>query len=184
MLLTNRGICTATFHKEKIVGLNNVLSQADTSSSSGKSLGYLKREEIIGKPVVGTDAIVLGTVRDVAVSLDGKAALQLDGKVGGDAGGEVYIGSDEIQALGDVVLLNHSSRKPALTPSAQAPQNVVAPMPVSQSTPVPTTPTTVPPPPPMYSSNVPGPSGRMCPRCGYTNAAAAKFCIKCGSPMT
>ena len=150
------------------------MSQSDSSSSDGKSLGYLKREEIIGKPVVATDAVVLGTVRDVAVSLDGKAALQLDGKNGG---ADMYVGSDEIQALGDVVLLNRPSKRSQPAVRTQQPSYSPS-IPMPASTPPPQASTI--PPPPTFS----GPAGRMCPRCAYTNTPTAKFCIKCGSPMT
>jgi len=135
----------------------------------------LKREEIIGKSVVATDAVVLGTARDIAVSLDGKAALQLDAKDGGT--GDLFVSSDEIQALGDVVLLKHPSK---LAQPVAAPAQMVssAPMTPGPSAPV----VSSAPPPPVFTA--PSPSGRMCPRCAYTNSPTAKFCIKCGSPMT
>src|ERR1700730_8124839 len=69
---------------------------------------FLKREAILGTPVVSRNAEIVGTVADIAVSLDGKVAIQVQRKSSTDLS-ELYIGSDEIQAVGDVVLLKTSS---------------------------------------------------------------------------
>ena len=140
-----------------------------TSSGSFKVGGYLKREEIIGKPVVTSDAIIIGNVKDIAVSIDGKAALEVDRKSDGsdmpDTPHEVFVDSEDIQAVGDVILLRHSksglvqqsteSKKTTLTTSA----------------------------PPSFPSGTPSAPQHACPKCGFLNTPNSRFCIKCGSSL-
>lgn len=47
--------------------------------------GFLKREEILGKAVVGQDTLIIGTFKDLTVSIDSKIALHVEKKrnVGG-----------------------------------------------------------------------------------------------------
>ena len=132
------------------------LSQSDSGSGNvGKSLGYLRREDIIGKSVVATDAVILGTVRDIAVSLDGKAALQVATKDGNNSG-ELFVGSDEIQALGDVVLLKYSSKR-SQSATVTAPPAVAMSTPVAPAAPVASTM----PPPPLYATSAGPKSARV-----------------------
>src|SRR5579872_2791114 len=78
------------------------------SSPPPSNSNYYKREDLIGKSVVSRNAEIIGTVADLAVSLDGRATIQVQRKDTTDAS-ELYIGSDEIQAVGDVVLLKTTS---------------------------------------------------------------------------
>ncbi len=134
---------------------------------------------MLGKLVVTADAMVLGTVKDIAVSSDGKTALQVDAKSSNHSGeaevrSEIFVGSDEIQAVGDVVLLKYLSKRTqsvvSQSTSTSYPSSVLS-APMASSIP--------PPPIPI------GPSGtKMCPRCGYSNTATSRFCIKCGSSIS
>jgi|SRR5579872_1211257 len=125
------------------------------------SSGYLKREDLIGKFVVSKDAKIVGTVLDLAVSSDGRLAVQVQKKTG-DTSEDIFIGPQEIQAVGDVILLKSGSD------GAQPPPL---------------------PPPPAYSSaattttSSSASMGRTCQKCGFVNSANAKFCIKCGNSL-
>lgn len=149
-------------------------------SSSSSTSGYLKREELIGKSVVSKNAQIVGTVLDLAISTDGRLAIQVQRKAestGSDAG-DLFIGADEIQAVGDVILLKNmpgsSTQAPLPISSAASPQQ--SPSLSSGSA----TPAVAPPPPPPGSSSI----GKTCQKCGYVNAANAKFCIKCGASLS
>jgi len=125
------------------------------------SSGYLKREEVIGKSVVSKDAKIVGTVLDLAVSTDGRLAIQVQKKSGDQTDSqEMFIGAQEIQAVGDVILLKNGAGLGPVAP--QAPQTA----------------TVLPPPPPGSGS-----MGRTCQKCGYVNSATSKFCIKCGASL-
>jgi sporulation protein YlmC with PRC-barrel domain len=130
---------------------------------------YLKREDLLGKSVVSRNAQIVGTVADIAVSLDGKVAIQVQRKSSTDPS-ELYIGSDEIQAVGDVVLLKTSSDLAGKGAPAQT--YAVPPAPSNSFT------SSVAPQP-----FIGGSPGRSCPKCGYLNSANSKFCIKCGTAL-
>lgn len=124
-------------------------------SSTESKPTYLKRDEIVGKSVVSNNASIVGTVTDLVVSVDGKIGLRVAPK-SGTSGEELIVGSDELQAIGDVILLK--------------------PKPTDRSTVVPSQP--APPPFPSVTSQ-----GKTCVRCGYINGANSKFCIKCGNSL-
>jgi sporulation protein YlmC with PRC-barrel domain len=137
------------------------------------SSGYLKREELIGKSVVSKNAKIVGTVLDLAVSTDGRLAIQVQKKTDDPASGDLFIGAEEIQAVGDVILLKNASDMigsgvaSPVTPAATLPPAVTPPpAPVS------------PPPPPGMTSQ-----GKTCQKCGFVNSPNAKFCIKCGANL-
>ena len=73
---------------------------------------FLKREEIIGRPIITCDARIVGKVSDIAVSVDGKVGIS----VKSESGEESLIAFDEVSALGDVVLLK--------SPKAEAKQAI------------------------------------------------------------
>jgi sporulation protein YlmC with PRC-barrel domain len=132
------------------------------------SSGYLKRESLVGKSVVSRNAEIIGTVSDLAVSLDGKVAIQVQRKplADGSNSEDLFVGPDEIQAVGDVILLK--------TSTDMAGKGVASPSSTVQTVPGPV----MPPPPPGASS-----MGKSCQKCGYVNAPNAKFCIKCGAAL-
>ncbi|MDG6906339.1 MAG: PRC-barrel domain-containing protein [Nitrososphaerota archaeon] len=121
-------------------------------------MSYLKREELLGKTVISGNAEVIGTVKEIVVSTDGKVGLHVEPKASsGTNTEETIVNADEIQAMADVILLkttgsNHSkvAEPPVLSP----------------------------PPMPTLTS---GP--RSCNHCGYTNSANSRFCIKCGKSL-
>lgn len=132
-------------------------------SSPSTTAAYLTREDVVGKTVLGLDAKKVGTVKDLAISMDGKVALQID--TNDSAKEPFFVRSEEIMAVGDVVLLRHSS--------SLAGKEVSIP---SQNPPVlvPGGPTPLPPPP----------QGKTCPRCNYLNGPSSRFCIKCGQSLS
>ncbi len=126
---------------------------------------------MLGKQVVGTDALVVGTVKDLAVSSDGRVALQVTRKnqEGGDV--DVFLGSDEIMAVGDVILLKNASKKAGAGLSGEQTTQSSASSASSTVSP-----------PPSYPTNT-STTGKTCSRCGYTNNASSRFCIKCGNSL-
>ena len=121
--------------------------------SDGVKPTYLKREEIVGKSVVSADASIIGTVEDLVVTPEGKMGFRITPKNTSDVTANTIVGSDEIQAMGDVILLKPSRNKvfAGLQPA----------------------------PPPSPSASL----MRTCSRCGYANVATSRFCIKCGLKM-
>lgn len=131
------------------------MSTIDDSANTA----YLKREQLVGKSVIAANAEIVGTVKDIAVAIDGKAGLHVTRKsTSGTESAEVIINSDQIQAMGDVVLLKPVSTAPEkISPRVQQPS-----------------------PPPFPSANL---LPKTCGRCGYANGANSKFCIKCGMSL-
>ena len=147
-----------------------------TSSASSPSGGYLKREALIGKSVVSKNAEIIGSVRDIAVSMDGKVAIQVEKKAGGESSEDLFIGSDEIQAVADVVLLKTACEMAGKGMPVQITNSSPAPVLVSSSS----TPQ-VAPPPYLGAGSV---QGKTCSKCGYVNSASSRFCIKCGEKLS
>jgi sporulation protein YlmC with PRC-barrel domain len=132
------------------------------------STGYLKREALIGKSVVTKNAEIMGTVLDIAITTDGKLAIQVQKKdQSAESDSDLFVNADQIQAVGDVILLKGSS---------DSSSNVATAAPMSAS--VPSGPVVSPPPPPGTLSQ-----SKTCQKCGYLNAPNAKFCIKCGASL-
>ncbi|MDA4131391.1 MAG: zinc-ribbon domain-containing protein [Thaumarchaeota archaeon] len=140
-------------------------------SSSSSNSSYLKREDLLGKSVISRNARVVGTVVDMAVSLDGKVAVQVSRKTPSADSSDLYISSEEIQAVGDVILLK--------TGSDSVGKAAVAPVPVISNTSPSNTSSTIVAPPPFLGAT----QGRSCPKCGYLNSQISKFCIKCGTAL-
>jgi sporulation protein YlmC with PRC-barrel domain len=138
------------------------------------SSGYLKREELIGKSVISKNAQIIGTVLDLAVSTDGRLAIQVQKKTDSNTDStDLFIGADQIQAVGDVILLKSvldSGGAISSFSSSTASQTQS-----TNSTPVPAP---SPPPPPGMM-----PQSKTCQKCGYVNSPNAKFCIKCGATL-
>ena len=143
-------------------------STADSGASAISKSGFLRREDILGKPVVGQDAKIVGTVKDLAVSVDGKVALQVEKKDAspGSESSDIFVRSDEILAVGDFVLLRSSSAKAGASLSASS----VAPFRQQSESAAP---------PPFLGKEM----GKACPRCNFSNSQTSRFCVKCGSLM-
>jgi sporulation protein YlmC with PRC-barrel domain len=147
--------------------------QENLSNPSSSSSGFFKREDMLGKQVVGTDALVVGTVKDLAVSSDGRVALQVTKKNQDGGNIDMFLGSEEIQAVGDVILLKNPSRRAG---TGMAPSQVET---LTSSQTSSTASITS---PPTYPTTAAG--SRVCSRCGYTNSSGSRFCIKCGQSLT
>ncbi len=129
---------------------------------------------MLGKPVVGTDAVIVGTVKDLAVSNDGRVALQVERRdASNQPSSEMYLGSEEISAVADVILLKHSSGRAGSGATAQGQPQTPTSLPSNSGT------YTAPPPYPGGMS-----VGKACSKCGYVNNASSRFCIKCGSSLS
>ena len=119
---------------------------------------YLSRDKIVGKDVIDSNAIVIGNVKDIALDLDSKnIALTVLTKTGED----ITIDGEDINVVGDVVLLNKIGESPS-PPEVEKVSTPVKPQAAPQS------PTT---------------SG-LCGLCTYQNDVNAKFCIKCGNKLS
>jgi sporulation protein YlmC with PRC-barrel domain len=161
----------------RLMDSTNSAQASGSDSASSKGSSFIKREDLIGKPVVGTDAIIVGTVMDLAVSPDGRVAIQVRRKNDVQSSNEqeldLFVGSEEIQAVADVILLKHKSTRagqgmdtqsPAIGTEAQGSYTATVPYPPS--------------PPPQVSTL------KTCSRCGYANSPTSRFCIKCGNSLT
>jgi len=66
---------------------------------------FHRREEIIGKEVIESEAKKVGMVKDLAYSLDGKIALIVEQAVEKGRIQEGFLSFDKIEKIGDVVLI-------------------------------------------------------------------------------
>lgn len=114
--------------------------------------GYLRREELVGKLVVSIDASIVGTVDDIVATTDGKIGLRVAMKHESDQADKTIVESENIQAMGDVVLLRSAGDRKSLNIIKQ-PSPPPAPVPIVT---------------------------RTCSRCGFVNGSNSRFCIKCG----
>jgi sporulation protein YlmC with PRC-barrel domain len=138
------------------------------------SSGYLKREELIGKSVISKNAQIIGTVLDLAVSTDGRLAIQVQKKTDSNSDStDLFIGADQIQAVGDVILLKSVLDSGGATSSFSS--STASQTQSTNSMPIPAP---SPPPPPGMT-----PQSKTCQKCGYVNSPNAKFCIKCGASL-
>ena len=114
---------------------------------------YFKREELVGKSVVAADASIIGTVEDLVATSEGKIGLRIARKNATDDAGNI-IKSDDIQAMGDVILLKPSRNDRLVSPQPAPPLS-----------------------PGSFMTT------RTCSRCGYSNSSNSRFCIKCGQKI-
>ncbi|MEM2876251.1 MAG: zinc ribbon domain-containing protein [Candidatus Bathyarchaeia archaeon] len=82
-----------------------------------------KREELVGKTVIGQDAYVSGKVKDLAVTEEGKLGLLVEEK----DGREKVILFDDVHKIGDVVLLKTRGAPEAVPRPTPMPSPQVAP---------------------------------------------------------
>lgn len=124
---------------------------------------FVKRGDVVGKQVIDNRALVLGSVRDISFALVGETvelALAVDaGKT------DLHVPWTDIQAIGDVVLLEIARDRPTGGP----PSSAVTPVPSPVS--------------PVQPSLPPLVIEKSCLECGYRNPPDAKFCIKCGKKL-
>ena len=175
------------------------MSSPSTSGGSQQQPpgGYLKREDLLGKSVVSKKAEIIGTVKDIAVSMDGKIAIQVERKPSATGGSneDIFVGADEIQAVGDVILLKDPNSQSAPRPMPPSRPTVESAAGMTSSTISSSgTSTTVGTPannsgvsPPPYPGSPPASTQqqqKICPKCGYSNSANSRFCIKCGTKLS
>jgi sporulation protein YlmC with PRC-barrel domain len=133
---------------------------------------YLTKDKIIGKQVADTQAIIVGTVKDLSFDIVAKKiALTITTQDGED----INVESEAVKAIGDIVLLSNTISE--LTKPTAAPQP-----PTSTSVPEPSTPTPTASPKEPTTQDKPTPKG-LCASCGFQNEPTNKFCIKCGSKI-
>ena len=116
---------------------------------------YLSRENIVGKQVIDSNAIIVGNVKDMSFDITSRnIALEVTTK----AGTNIVVDGDNISIVADVVLLN----KPVQLPVSPVEKVSVPEKPQVISQPV-----------------IQG----LCSACGYQNDPNSKFCIKCGKKL-
>jgi sporulation protein YlmC with PRC-barrel domain len=119
--------------------------------SKTEKKNYVPSQTFIGKQIIDVKGAMIGTVKDLAVSV---GELDLALIVATKSGADIQIPWAEIQSIEDVVLLNRTIELPK----------------------VPEPPTVIP--TPIPSSSVPT---AQCPSCKTTVPSHAKFCPKCGA---
>lgn len=114
---------------------------------------------MVDKTVIGPDGNTVGVVKDVAFSLDGKLGIVVDD---GD-GEERTLSVDEIQGVGEYVLLRPDGTAPPPTVEAPTPPSATA----------------------AAAPKEPASAeGTSCASCGRVNKAGSRFCGGCGNPLT
>ena len=119
----------------------------------------LSRDKIVGKQVIDSNGMMLGTIKDIAFDL---AQSKMAVTIADEKGKETEVSSDDVSAVGDVVLLKRPREAEAVeVPRRPSPSTKPAPSPTAKA---PTSP-------------------GLCPNCGYQNEPASRFCIKCGTGL-
>lgn len=131
---------------------------------------YLTKDKIIGKQVADTQAMIVGTVKDLSFDIVAKQiALTITTK----SGEEINVESEAVNAVGDIILLNNTISeltKPTRPSQSPTPLTVSEP-PIAES------------PKETASQDRPKSTKGQCASCGYQNEPTNKFCIKCGSKI-
>jgi sporulation protein YlmC with PRC-barrel domain len=134
---------------------------------------YLTKDKIIGKQVADTQAIIVGTVKDLSFDIVAKKiALTITTQDGED----INVESEAVKAIGDIVLLSNTISE--LTKPIPEPQP-----PTSTTTLEPSAPTPTESPKEPITQDKPTPAKGLCASCGFQNEPTNKFCIKCGSKI-
>ena len=118
---------------------------------------FLTRDKIVGKQVVDSNGVTLGTIKEISFDL---AHKEMSITLADEKGKETEISGNNVAAVGDVVLLK--------APQVEAPE---APRPPPPAKPTPTS-----------TAKAPTSSG-LCSNCGYQNESDSRFCIKCGTKL-
>ena len=141
----------------------------------------LSRDKIVGKQVIDSNGMILGTVKDIAFDIpSAKMALT----VVDDKGKQTEVASEDVAAVGDVVLLKNPEIKAEVGVRPAASALTQAPAQPRTGAPGPTTvpsPTVTPGAAPAPAAKT-GASG-LCTNCGYQNEPDSRFCIKCGTKL-
>jgi len=134
---------------------------------------FFKREELIGKIVVNTNAVKLGAVKDVAYDTSGRTALIISSPQGVE---KIYP-MDEAVAIKDVVLLDENKTGPRVLRTSVSETQGVSHGPAPKLVDSPR----------AWSPTPPGPGLTMtmktCQWCKRENRVQSKFCVHCGKPL-
>lgn len=80
---------------------------------------FFKREEVLGKEVIDEEGMKIGTVKDLAFSVEGKIALVVEKP----NKSEIKLAIESINKIGDVILVKPReakvTEKPRLKPEAE-----------------------------------------------------------------
>ncbi len=122
---------------------------------------FLSLEKIVGKQVIDGNGKILGTVKDIAFDLPrGKISITVTDEKNKDT----EITSDDVSAVGDVILMKGLEKAEVGD--------------VSKKQPTATTQAA------KTSTSLKGPvSPGLCPNCAYQNEVESNFCIKCGTRL-
>jgi sporulation protein YlmC with PRC-barrel domain len=110
-------------------------------------------QRIIGLQVIDTRGSMIGNVKDISVDFEGKS---ISFRITAKNSTELDFSWDDVQSVEDVVLLKKEVDLPS--PPADHPSNSSSPPPTVQ---------------PLI----------ICPSCGASTPAHAKFCSKCGTSL-
>ena len=117
---------------------------------------YYTREELKGKPVVNQEAIIVGEVEDLALTVDGKVGIS----VKSGEGDEFLLRPNDIKKIGDVILLkSEDDEKKSESTSSEKQRG-------------------------LEEISVDSPQKNICSSCGWENEPGTKFCVKCGSKLS
>ena len=114
---------------------------------------FVPSQKFSGMQVIDSKGSLVGNVKDVSVDFQNKT---LAFRVNTKARTEMDVGSDDVLSVEDVVLLKKEVDLPAQTPQPPPPAA---------------------PPTPAVQAMI------ICPNCGTSAPAHAKFCPKCGASL-
>jgi len=134
--------------------INETKEEGDEEKS-----GFIQRENIVGKQVIDTAGMIVGSVSDISVDIEAK---KIAFNVSARSGAIIDIASEDIDQVGDVVLLNTT-----LDPEVYKPKEEAA----TKTTKI------------EAPAGAPPPEPNACPKCKYVNEPSSKFCIKCGTKL-
>ena len=133
--------------------------EAEKEKSEEEKSTFISRENLVGKQVIDAKGMVVGSVSDISVDIEEK---QIAFNVSARSGAIVDIASEDIDQVGDVVIL-----KTTLDPEVYEPKAGTTVKSGKIEVPV----------------AAPPPEPNKCPKCKYVNDPSSKFCIKCGTKL-
>jgi len=125
---------------------------------------FYKPGELSGKLVVDHEGMIVGKIRDIAVSSEGKMGIAIT-SAEGQGLEEKIVFFDEISVIGDVVLLKASKETPDVVRVQTVSDDKLS---------------------EMAKPSLPQTLERekICSKCGLENRAGVDFCTRCGSQLT
>lgn len=133
---------------------------------------FLKQTEVVQKTVVGADGRTIGTVKEVAFSLDGRLGLVVS-----DDDGEHTVPLEDVNGIADYVVLKPREDHVTPTEAARAAgpdkSNAVPPAGEARASKA------------ADTRTVPGAATALsqCPKCAKDVKPGARFCGRCGHAL-